>query len=517
MPATNTLYVAEKPSVARDLAAYISKLEGNGGQYEKAGGFYAPTKSIRVTYPAGHIIETEFPDAYLTPEQSRSDPFTYLPLFPKPFKQHPRYERGDDRKPKMSGGKPVVDAQWKVLEQCVKWAKDIVNAGDVGREGQLIFDEILIHMGLDPAAPNVRRLAITDPSDEGLKAAFESMGMNSEAKWVNLRLAAQCRSEADWIVGMNASRAYQSVTGERRVGLGRVRTVVLALISDRCKEIENFKPVTFFTPKVTMKDGLVLRWKSRTGFEDTPGFNSDGQIIDRRLAESIVAAINAKADGRVVQSQSKKKSQSAPVGFSLTTLQAHISKKTGCSLEEVKNAAQRLYDKPLACITYVGTDCPYYPESMIAEARGMMRDLSPAFTKLMSGANPARQTVNFLSDAQIQKALKSAEPPEHYAIAPKGAAPNLNSLSDVERATYMAVVQRFAAQFYPDYEYQSTQVKVDWSDDHFEASATETLRLGWKEAEGLTEAVEEAEVDVVTGKPVSADVDDMNETMAPGE
>lgn len=521
MPATNTVYVAEKPSVARDIAAFLSKQAGNGGKYDKKGGYYevaSRPNQVVVTYPVGHIIATEFPDAYLTSEQNRSDAFTYLPIFPDPFKQHPRYEMAADRKSvkKDSKGQPVLDPQWKVLSGLIEKADVIVNAGDVGREGQLIFDEILEYMQLDPYAPNVKRMAMIDPSEEGLQRAFASMGLNSEPTWVNRSLAAKARSEADWIVGMNASRAYQSVTKHRYVALGRVKTPVLSLVSERCKAIEAFKPVTFWTPVVTMADGMVMRWKARTDFEGTPGFNEDGKIIDRAVAEAICRAINDGAKGRVTDSRSVRKKQSAPVGFSLTTLQAHISAKMNCSIEEVKNAAQKLYETH-KCITYVGTDCVYYPDTMIAEARGMMRELSPTFTKLMTGANASRQTVNFLTNAQIKTKSKAAEEPEHYAIAPKGAAPNLGSLTPVERATYETIVRRFAAQFYPDFEYQSTAVKAAFSADQFEASMTETLVMGWKDAEGMTDSPDEnAEVDVVTGKPVAV-IEEERTTQAPGE
>jgi DNA topoisomerase-3 len=476
---TFTVIIAEKPSVARDIAAFLASRQG--GKYASEEGAYVLPNGDKVTYTVGHILELEMPDAYLTKEQSYADQLTYLPLLPPAYKYHPRYKRNKDGSIAMRGEEPVIDPLFRTVEKLLKKADVIINAGDVGREGQLIMDELFIYVGLDPDSPHIKRVDTSDNSREGLEKAWAKMDQNSNPRWRNCGLAGLARAEADWDIGMNASRAYHSLTGDKTLGLGRVKTVVLSIVSERCEQIENFKPVEYYVPIITMKDGLEMRWHARKGAEGMPGFDQEGRIISRELAESIVAKINAGLQGTILRAQATDKSIKPPLGFSLAKLQSEGSKRLGVTVKEVTEAAQSLYERH-KLITYVGVECEYYPESMLAEARSLMEGLSPMYAKLMAGANASMHPKSF-NDAKLD---------EHYAISPKGKLPD-GQLTPVERGVFDMVVRRFAAQFYPNYEYRAFVLEADFADDQFIARDKETLREGWREAEGLVESEEENE------------------------
>lgn len=475
-----TFIIAEKPSVARDIGNWLAQQQKPGGKIEsdKAGGYWLPNGDF-ISYTVGHLVEMEMPDAYLTPEQNKADPLTYLPLLPAEYKYHPRFKRKEDGSVAMRDGKPVIDPLFHTVEKMIKKADIIINAGDMGREGQLIMDEVFVLCGVDPASPHIKRVAILDMNPKGIAEGFAKIGLNAEPKWINKGMAGRCRQEADWGVGMNASRAYWSVTGSKYVALGRVKTPVLNLVDERCRAIESFKPLDYYVPIITLKDGLEMRWKCRPGAEGTPGFDQEGRIISKLVADKIVADINAGLQGTVTRAKSENRSKAPPKPFSLATLQSEASKRLGVPIEDVTKAAQTLYEKH-KMITYVGTECQYLPESMLKEARSIMANLSPMFRKVMEGANANMKPASF-SDKKIAELNE-----EHHAIAPTGVLNN-SALSEVEKGVFEMISRRFAAQFYPDYEYKSFGLDMDFSNDQFAATGQETTRVGWKEAEGLVD------------------------------
>lgn len=465
---TFTVAVAEKPSVAKEIANYLASKQGGRAVFEKDVGYRLPNGDY-VTYTVGHILEMEMPDAYLPAEQRGADPLTYLPIFPAAHKYRPRSKRNKDNSISMRDGKPVPDPLYLTLEKLLKKADVIWNCGDIGREGQLIMDELFEHLGLDPCSPHIKRIKIVDLNPKGIEQGFKAMLPNASSR--ALGLAGRARQEADWEVGMNASRAFWSVVGDMRVALGRIKTTVLSMVSERCQAIENFKPVQYYVPIVTMTDGLEMRWKARPGAEGTPGFDAQGRIISKEIAEQIVSQINAGLQGRVQGVRRSRKNKAPPLPFSLATLQSTGSKRLGMTVEEVTRAAQTLYERH-KMISYVGVECQYLPESALNEARSIMANLSPMFNRVMSGANSALRPKSF-DDGKLD---------EHHAIMPTGVvAPGL---SEQEKAVFEMVSRRFAAQFYGDFEYNSLGVDVDFGADQFSAAGTEVVKLGWKEAEG---------------------------------
>lgn len=513
-----TVILTEKPSVARDVGKFLLSQQGGGTLRpdEKQHGYWLPNGDF-ITFTVGHIVSFEYPDAYLEPEQQRAAPLSYLPILPAVYKTHPRFAQNKDGSIKTrkerdtpdpsktdgsmiaGGDKPVIDPLYLTIEKMCKKADIIINAGDIGREGQLIMDELFIQMGIDPCSPHIKRVKIVDQAQSALAEAFSKMGSNADPVWSNLGAAGQCRQIADWSVGMNASRAYWDLTGNRRIALGRVKTPVLALVVERCIAIENFKPIKYFVPIVTLADGTEMRWKARADSEGKLGFDAHGRIISEQVAKDIVLRINNGLQGKINDLRKEKKEVSPPKPFKLATLQSEASKKLGVSIDDVTKAAQALYEKH-KLISYVGTECQYLPESMLADARSIMESLSPMFRSLMQGANSSMKPAVF-SDAKI-----AALGEEHHAIAPKGNLPN-GTLDAVEKGVFDMITRRFAAQFYPDFVYTSFALGAEFGEDQFQATGRETVQWGWKDAEGTSQTDEEDDGSGASDQAKDADTD----------
>lgn len=496
-----TLSIAEKPSVAKEIARWLAEKQGGRANFEQNVGYRLPNGDV-VSYTAGHILEMEMPDAYLTAEQQNADPLTYLPIFPTQFKYRPRCERNKDGSPKVRDGKPVPDPLFVNLEKMLKKADVIYNCGDIGREGQLIMDELFTFVGLDPSSPRIQRVSIVDLNPKGIAEGFAKIGPNGAPKWRNSGIAGRARAQADWEVGMNASRAYWSVVGDRRVALGRIKTAVLAMVTARCEAIENFKPVQYYVPIVTLHDGLELRWKARPGSEGTPGFDQSGRIISKDLADQIVERINAGLQGMVTRSKKDAKRVAPPLPYSLATLQATASKRLGLTVEEVTRAAQTLYERH-KMISYVGVECQYLPETALAEARHIMSELSPMFQRVMAGADASRHPASF-NDSKLD---------EHHAIMPTGTV--ASGLTDAEKGVFELVARRFAAQFYDHYEYNAFALDMVFGNDEFGANGREPVKMGWKEAEGLADSDDEGESDDGGGKKSAKEKEAESDRPAP--
>lgn len=428
-----------------------------------------------VAYLFGHMLENAKPAAYLSPEQLSGDYFSFLPLNPEKMIKVPKADRDKSGRARTdSKGQPTPPAQFKKVVALMKSAKEIVNAGDTDREGQLIVDELLQYAEIDPegATKPVWRLALENPKEDEIRKLIQAgLEKNGDAKWVRRRLAAETRQDSDWCLGMTASMAYQQITGIRNMGVGRVKTPTLAMVVKRDLEIEGFKPVQYFVPIITLADGTHLRWERREGAEGTPGFDLEGRIIDEQVAKQMVRMIAAGMEGQINLADSRAGRERPPLPFSLGTLQSTAARRHGLSLQEVTRAAQSLYERHKA-ITYVGTDCQFLPETMLEQASETMAALSRLYPKQATGAN-----LNIRS-----KAWNSAKTDEHFAIAPTGKLPS--GANEAERSVFETIARRYMAQFYPDHEFVRHQLGAIFGKDEFKSSRVEVTRQGWKEVEG---------------------------------
>ena len=459
-----TLWIPEKPSVAKELTAALVRLKKakieNSASVMKDG-YYALSSGDYVCSVFGHMLQMLPPSRYFTKEQN-SDPMPHLPLIPDVFKFEPTPERTREGKIQMKGGKTVVSQRFTVLEKLIKQANSIVNACDIDREGQLIFDELLQYIGRDPADPRIMRTSIVSMTPEALDKAAKELDKNGDRKWLHRGQAAATRQKMDWLLGMNASMAYQVVTGIRTMSVGRVQTPVLAMVVKRDLEIENFKSIDFFVPVVIMPDGTKFRWDKRHGSDGQPGFDPNGRIIDESLAQAIVEQIRKGLTGTVMASDQGEKTESPPLPFSMGSLQSEATK-----------AAQNLYEKHKA-ITYVGTDCRYMPEAMHDAAPGIINSLSAQFASQAQGANPKIKSKAF-NDKKID---------EHFAIVPTGTMPQLGASDRAEKGVFETICKRYLAQFYPDSRTATASTVIVFGQDEFKATASKVIQLGWKAIEG---------------------------------
>lgn len=479
MAAFKRLWITEKPDMAKNLAAGLCaafnvSVVNPGG---RSNGYFELSNGDRVTFLFGHMIAMDPVSAYLSEEQNRNldKYFDILPIIPKEFKFSPKMENRGKPSFGKSKGKSTPVPQYGVVMGLIKSAREIVNAGDIDREGQLIVDELLKHGGLDPSGQHkpVYRLHMVSPREEDIvKELKKPLDRNGDTRWQRKGMAANCRQESDWLVGMNGSMAWQCVTGVGKISVGRVQTPTLALVVRRDQTIANFRAKDFYVPVITMADGTEMRWHQRAGAEGMPGFDEEGRIIDRRIADDMVMRISRGMKGTITKADRTNMKELPPLPFSLGTLQSHAAKEHGMTIETVTKSAQALYEKH-KMISYVGTDCQFLPQAMLENARDTMEGLAKIMGK---HANKARLDLR-------SKAWNDNKVDEHYAIIPNGTISQ--AMNEEERLVFGTIARRYISQFYPAYEYIKNSLQADFGMDEFRASSREDVRLGWKEVEGM--------------------------------
>lgn len=480
------LFVAEKPDVARELAAFIGKRNKASPKKEAR---YIEVGDTIVTWARGHLLEQGEVDDYFldvprTKENSSRGRLYWqhvpLPILPKKFLYVPSKEDSDR------------SAQLKEIGRLMKSATDIFNAADRDREGQLIFDEIIEHFGI--SGKPIKRLIFSSLDDAALERAFNSAVDNKTPGIFNMGLAAKTRGQADWLIGMNGTRAMTlahvtPAKGAGSLNVGRVMTPTMSVVVRRHLEILNFKSSAFYVPMVELPDGTVLEWKKRLDESDTKGLDANGKIIDRALAERIVKAINDGLEGEITEAKSTERREEPPLPFSLPSIQSELSKKYGLTVEEITEACQSLYQKKMQ--TYVGTDCPYLPEAMHGEASDVLNGLKAMFGKAVSGTNVTRKY-----GCWNDKKLSGEGGAAHHGIIPTGIKGSISS--EAERLVYQAVCNRYIAQFYPEHRYLAISLKAAFggaTGDEFNATAKAVISNGWKDVEGEGDTNEDRTTD----------------------
>jgi len=506
MAGEQVVWIAEKPSAARDLIAGMKLAYGVRCTNESAAGrdgYFVMDNGHIVLPLAGHLLTTARVSEYLSPEMAKLEEERafarykdFLPVLPPKLITHPRTEEekgGKGKKGKSaSAGKPF--GPYLVAKKFLRRGVKVMNAGDTDREGQLIVDELLEHFGIDPAGPNVLRVELVSNRAEDIAETLKKpFDRNGAPKWALRGEAARVRQYLDWVWGLNPSMAYQAILQKTNVGVGRVQTPVLAMVDARRIAIETFKPTDYFIPVITLRDGTVMRWHKREEAAGTPGFDLEGRIVDEEVAKQIVRAITGGLKGTCVQATAKEHSEKPPLPFSLGALQSEAARQHGLTLDEVTVAAQNLYKSK--AISYVGTDCRYLPESMHADARKVMSQLAKLFPGQAQGAHMEIKGAAF-NDAKLD---------EHFAIVPMGLPSN--SVGRNEQAVFRTIAKRFMAQFYPDYVYKQHSLVGRWGQDEFRASQKQEIRRGWKEVEADGETSGESEAGGAANGEVRGDVE----------
>src|SRR6478609_5787058 len=398
-----TLIIAEKPSVGQDYARAL------GGGFQKHEGYLESEERI-VSWAIGHLVELAEPEDY--DDSLKRWSIKTLPVLPETFKLRP-----DAR------GRKQLD----VLKRLMKRADvdEIVNGCDAGREGELIFAYI---MDVAKVQKPVRRLWVSSMTRAAIGEGFENLRNADEMQ--NLQAAARSRSEADWLVGMNATRAA-TVRGRALggvVSLGRVQTPTLALIVRRDLEIDAFEPETYF------------QVDARFGFE-----GKEDRTSERERAEAVAAAATG-APATVESVKRTERKTRPPLLYDLTSLQRDANSRFGMSASRTLQAAQRLYEGSSAgaVITYPRTRSQFLPSDQIGNLKGIARGLTG-----LPFVRAAAQYVAGLDVLPLARAVADAKVDDHHAIIPTGELPT-KELSGDDARIFELVVRRFLAVFHPE-------------------------------------------------------------------
>ncbi|MBK9577772.1 MAG: DNA topoisomerase 3 [Fibrobacteres bacterium] len=441
------LYIAEKPSVARVLATEL-------GQTKKGDGWLQCGTDF-VTWAFGHLLEMAMPEAY-NPGFAKWR-VEDLPILPTDWKMLPKNDEGAKK-------------QLELVGRMLKAATEVVNAGDPDREGQLLVDEILQAHGY--TGP-VKRFWVSAQDSVSIKRGLAALKDNVEFK--GFADAAVARGRADWLIGMNLSRAF--TLSARRGGadktlltVGRVQTPTLAMVVARDREIEAFKAVSYITITALFEHAngpFKGRWKPAEG---QVGLDDQGRLVDAELAKTILKTISGKT-GIVTGVKTEGKSDPPPRPFSLGTLTFAASKRWGYGAEEILKAAQNLYEAKL--VTYPRTDCEYLPESQHADAPAVlaaMKTTFPSLAKLVDNADPKRKS----------RAWNDEKITAHHGMIPTQHRGNPGTLPEIEQNLYQLVARTYLAQFYPDHQYLATAVQVAVEGYDFAANGRVVTEAGWQ-------------------------------------
>ena len=408
-----TVCIAEKPSVARDIARILGANSSRDGYMEGNG--------YQVTWTFGHLCELKMPEDY-TP-MWRSWSLSALPMIPPRFGIRLKEDEG-------------VKKQFAVIERLMQQADSIINCGDAGQEGELIQRWV---MQKAQATCPVRRLWISSMTDEAIREGFATL--KDQQEYQSLYIAGLSRAIGDWLLGINATRLYTIKYGQNRqiLSIGRVQTPTLALIVSRQKEIDNFKPEPY--------------WVLATVYRDTTFTATRGKFTSKEEGEKAFATI-ADKPFEVTSVEKKNGRETPPSLYDLTSLQVDCNRKYGFSAEMTLNVIQSLYEQKLT--TYPRVDTTFLSDDVYAKCPQTMNGL---FQTRFNGQAPYAELIKPLGGKPLPKSKKvfdSSKVTDHHAIIPTGIIPQ--NLSDAQRHVYDLVARRFIAVFYPDCKFSTTTV-----------------------------------------------------------
>lgn len=442
------LFIAEKPSMAAEIAKC---LPGPASRHDG----YITTGGGVVTWGYGHILRQAEPGEYDSRyEKWRAED---LPIIPQSWKLLIAQS---------------CQKQFAIIKNLINEAEEIVHAGDPDREGQLLIDEVLEY--LRNAKP-VRRILLNALDEKSIKKAIDNLRENHE--FFHLSQSALARSRADWLIGMNLSRAYtlaaQRAGHRATLPVGRVKTPTLALVVRRERELESFKPADYFTVKADFQHEngtFTAYWKPRDG---QLGLDDQGRLADQTVARDLLKAIKAGKDrSHIILCETAEKKEPQRLPLSLSTLQVMAGKKFGYDPQTVLDTAQKLYERKLT--SYPRSDCEFLPEVQQADADVILGNLR-TIPQGELAAWSAEADATIKSRAWNDKKITA-----HHAIIPTTVRCNLTAMSETEKNVYYLIAQAYIAQFYPIHVYDQTKVEVSHAGETFTASGRIITEPGWK-------------------------------------
>ncbi|WP_274363141.1 DNA topoisomerase III [Paenibacillus thermotolerans] len=444
------LILAEKPSVARDLARVL-KCD------KKGDGFIEGANDI-VTWALGHLVTLADPEAY--DEKYKSWRLEDLPMLPE------RLQLTIIRQ----SGKQFAAVKSQLTRKDVS---EVVIATDAGREGELVARWIIEKANVHKP---IKRLWISSVTDKAIADGFRKLKPGKE--YENLYYSAVARSEADWYVGLNASRAL-STKFNAQLNCGRVQTPVVAIIAQREDEIQRFQPKTYYGIEAHTNDKLILTWQDGNGNSRTFDAECAAEIVNKLGRQHAVVTLIDR----------KPKKTYAPALYDLTELQRDGNKLFGYSAKETLSILQKLYEQHKA-VTYPRTDSRYLSSDMVNTIQDRLQ---------ACGAGPYRSLAAKVRNKAISASAAFVDDnkvSDHHAIVPTEVPVNLSALSDKERKIYDLIVRRFIAVLYPPFEYEQLTVHAAIGGEHFAARGKTVLQAGWKEVYDLSVDEEDAADDI---------------------
>ncbi len=448
------LYIAEKPSLGRAIADVLPK------PHRKAEGCIYTANGDCVSWCVGHLLEQAQPDAY--DAKYKHWRMEHLPIVPEQWQL----------KPKASSRKQLT-----ILRRLVKEADQLIHAGDPDREGQLLVDQLIEHLQVSgKKRSTIQRCLINDLNPAAVKRALQQLRDNKE--FIPLSTSALARSRADWLYGINMTRAF-TLQG-RKVGyqgvlsVGRVQTPVLGLVVRRDEEIEHFvaKPFYQVIAHLLTLEGQCFKAKWQPSEACQRWQDEDGRVLSKALAENVAARING-ATAIVTSSNRQQKQQPPPLPYNLSALQIDAAKRFSMSAKQVLDTCQNLYERH-KLLTYPRSDNRYLPAGHFADRVAVLAAVDNNAQALSDAVTGADNTIK-------SKAWNDAKVEAHHAIIPTARKIDGSKLSVSECNIYELVARQYLAQFYPPHEYCDSKITLDIGGGCFVAKARQSLVLGWKQ------------------------------------
>lgn len=461
------LFIAEKPSLARAIADVLPK------PHQRGDGFIRCGEQDYVTWCVGHLLEQAEPDVY--DKKFKSWRLEDLPIIPEKWQLLPRKEV-----------KKQLDTVVKLIHQ----ADVLINAGDPDREGQLLVDEVFSYVQL-PAEKwaTIQRCLISDLNPAAVTKAVEKLQSNQN--FMLLSTSALARARADWLYGINMTRAY-TIRGQRVgykgvLSVGRVQTPVLGLIVRRDLEIEHFQPKDFFEVQAFVQtieetpQKFTALWQPSKACEDYQ--DEDGRVISQTLVENVVKRITDQP-AEVMEYVDKREKETAPLPYSLSALQIDAAKRFNMSAQAVLDTCQRLYETH-KLITYPRSDCRYLPEEHFAERYTVLQAISAQL-------DDYRQLPEVVNAEQKNRCWNDKKVEAHHAIIPT-AKNKPAGLNQTELNIYGLIARQYLLQFCPDAEYRKSKITLNIAGGSFVAQARNLQVAGWKQLMGKEDDEEQLE------------------------
>lgn len=439
------LFIAEKPDLAKAI------VEGLGGGSRKDG--YYDCGGDYVAWCYGHMLQLLDPEDY--DERYSKWDMDDLPMSHIPWKKKP------------SGDKGAKD-QLKVILGLLKQASSVVNAGDPDEEGQLLVDEILEYAG---CTLPVKRVLINDNNTKVVRKALESMRDNRE--FAGLSAAAEARSVGDQLYGYNMTRAYTLAARQKGyqgvMSVGRVQTPIVGLVVRRTRAFKAHKKAYYYN--VTGRFEIEgVAFPARYQIVQADPVDEKGRLIEEQHAQAIADAVKGKP-AQIVSADTRQKEQHPPLPYNLLKLQTDASRKFGFKPDQTKDITQSLREKH-KLITYNRSDCEYLSDEQHGDAPGVLAAITQTAPMLAAVAQRADPSIK-------SRAFNSSKVSAHHGIIPTEATANLATLSEGEQKIYLLIARAYIAQFWPQHQYDQTDVLVESEGRRFAVRSNVTTRQGW--------------------------------------